>query len=48
VQAEAVAQPAQQGPDNFFRRRVFAADAAHVPRTACFSQAVTGRVPGDT
>jgi hypothetical protein len=40
VQAEAVAQPVEQGTDNFFRRRVLAADAAHVPGTAGFGQTI--------
>ena len=44
VQAEAAAQAAQQGADDFFRRRVLAANAAHIPRAVCFSQAVAGCV----
>jgi hypothetical protein len=40
MQAEGVAQPAQQGADDFFRRGMFAADARHVPRATSFSQAV--------
>lgn len=33
MEPEAVAQAMEQGPDDFFRRRVLAADAAHVPTT---------------
>ena len=40
MEPEAVAQPTQQGADDFFRRRVLAADARHIPRTACFGQTV--------
>src|SRR5438105_8441623 len=40
VDAEAVAEPVQQGADAHFGSGVFAADAAHVPETALFREQV--------
>ena len=40
VQAKAVTHSAQQGPNDFFWRCMFATNTRHVPRTTSFSQAV--------
>ena len=40
MEAETVTHFVEQGADDFFRRRILAANARHVPRTAGFRQAV--------
>ena len=40
VEAKTIAQTVQERPDGFLRRRVLAADAAHVPRTALAKETI--------
>ena len=46
MQTEPISHSMQQGPYDFFRRRVFAADAGHIPASAFRRQTIQGVASG--